>query len=134
MQQVVDGLEAHQYAELTLEDPPDVEATEGADAVLGTRWSVEVSLQVGVLRRVQERRSPAPGPLAEGFDSSGVVLSDPVLDGFERTPQRVGDVAGGSSLLGEDDGLGATPGSLLGQGLGEFLELFSGMVVGNEHG
>ena len=65
---------------------------------------------------------------------AAVVLGDPVLDRPERAAQGLGDVGGGPPLLGEDDGLDSLPDPLLGDGLGQDLELFQGMMVGDEHG
>ena len=87
LEQVVNRLEAHQHAEFAFEDLPDIGAAQGADAILGTRRGIQASLQVGVSRRVQERRSSATGSVVEGFDPTGVVLGDPVLDGLEGTPK-----------------------------------------------
>ncbi len=38
-----------------------------------------------------------------------------------------------AEALGEDDGLDASPESLLGNGQDEIVELFQGMVIGDEH-
>src|SRR5262249_22694926 len=133
MEQVVGGLEAHQHAEFALEDSLDVSASEGADAVLGTRRFAQASLQAGVVRRIEQGWAPAPRPLVNGFDPTDVVASDPLLAGLERAAQSIGDVLSGSSLLGQDDGLGAAPDPLLGEGSGELLEFFQALVVGDEH-
>ena len=61
MEQVVDGLEAHQHAELLLEDPADVGAPEGADAVLGPGRGVEPLLEPGVLLRGQRAAAVRAG-------------------------------------------------------------------------
>jgi hypothetical protein len=87
MEQVVDGLEAHQDAEFRLEDPWDIEPPRRADAVLGPRRGVEALSQAGVLLRGQPQRASAARSLVEGLDASLVVLGDPVLDGPERTAQ-----------------------------------------------
>jgi len=133
MEQVVDGLEAHHHAEFALENPPDVAAPEGADTVLRARRGVQALLHAGVVHRVQQRRPPAAGSVMKRLDPPDVVLGDPVLDGFEGAPQGVGDVLGGPPLLGEEDGLSAAPDALLGEGTRQFLELFRGMVLGDEH-
>jgi len=133
MEQVVDRLEAHPGVEFLLEDPSDVEPPEGADAVLGTGRGVQASLQLGVLPRVQSERAAAARSLVEGLDAAAIVLGDPILDGLERASEGVGDVLCGPTLLGEEDGLGAAPESLLRDRLDEVVELFRGMVIGDEH-
>lgn len=90
-------------------------------------------LQARILGRIEQRRSSATGSIVERVDPSSVVLGDPVLDGLERTARCVGDVLGGSTLLGEHDSLGSAPDPLLVEGAGEFLELFHRMVIGDEH-
>jgi hypothetical protein len=40
----------------------------------------------------------------------------------------------GPPLFGEEDGLESLPGPLLGDGVGQDLELLLGMMVGDEHG
>ena len=72
--------------------------------------------------------------LVEGLDPAAIVLSDPILDGLERASEGVGDVLCGPTLLGEEDGLGAAPESLLRDRLDEGVELSRGMVIVDEHG
>jgi len=127
-------LEAHQDAEFQLQDPSDITAPERADSVFGPRWCVQALLEPGILPGVQPWRSPAAWPFVECLEAPAVVLSDPVLDGAERTAQGRSDVLGGAAPLGEDDGLDASPESLLGYGLGRVSELFRGVMVGDEQG
>ncbi len=134
MEQVIDRLEAHLDAEFLLEDPLDVESPQGANIVLGTGQLVQALLQPGVLLRVQPWRTPATRSLVEGLDPPAIVLGDPILDGLERASQGLGDVLCGPSLFGQDDGLDAAPESLLGNRLDDVVELFCGMVIGDEHG
>jgi hypothetical protein len=72
--------------------------------------------------------------LTEGLDAAAVVLGDPVLDGAERASQALGDMGGGPSLLGEQDGLDPPPGAFLGDDIGQGLELVQAVMVGDEHG
>jgi hypothetical protein len=69
----------------------------------------------------------------ERGDVPSVVLGDPVLDGTEGAAQRLSDVLGGAALLGQDEGLDASPESFLGDGWSEVLELLQGVIVGDEH-
>ena len=134
MEQVVDGLAAHQHPELAFEDPADIGGPEGTDAVLGPGRGVEPLPEPGVVLRVQGARPSGPGLLAERLDAAAVVLGDPVLDRAERASQALGDVRCGPSLLGEDDGLDSLPGAFLGDGIGQDLELGQAVMVGDEHG
>jgi hypothetical protein len=134
MEQVVDGLAAHRDPELALEDPADVGGPEGADAVLGPGRGFDPLLEPGVVLRGQGAWPPGSGLLAERLEAAAVVLGDPILDGAERAAQGEGDPGGGPSLLGEDDGLDSLPGSLLGDGVGQDLELGQAVMIGDEHG
>ena len=61
MEQVVDGLAAHQHAELLLQDPADVGAPEGTDAVLGRGRGVEPLPEPGIVLRGQARAAVRAG-------------------------------------------------------------------------
>ena len=51
------------------------------------------------------------------------------IHGPERAAQAPGDVLSGASLLGEEDGLEASPDRLLRDGLSQILELLQAMVA-----
>jgi hypothetical protein len=111
----------------------DVAAPKGADTIVGTRRGVQALLQPGILLGIKPWRTSPARSLVESLDPPAIVLGDPVLDGLEGASQGVGDILGGPSLFGEDDGLDASPESLLGNGLDEIMELFQCMVIGDEH-
>jgi len=134
MEQVVDGLAAHQDPELAFEDPADIGGPEGTDAVLGPGRGVESLLEPGVVLRGQGAWPSRSGLLAERLDAAPVILGDPVLDGAERASRAPGDVRCGPSPLGEDDGPDPLPGAFPGDGLGRDLELGQGVMIGDEHG
>jgi hypothetical protein len=134
MEQVVDGLRAHQDPELAFEDPANVGGAEGTDAVLGRRRGVEPLPETGVVLRVQGAWPSGPGAFAKGLDAAAVVLGDPVLDRAERGSQALGDLRGGPPLLGEDDGLDSLPRAFLGDSIAQDLELGQGVMFGDEHG
>ena len=96
-------------------------------------FAAEVGVQAGVLLRIPSGRTSAPGSLVQRGDVPSVVRGDPILDGAEGAAQRLSDVLCGASLLGQDEGLDASPESFLGDGLGEVLELLQGVMVGDEH-
>jgi len=133
MEQVVDGLTAHQDPELALEDPADVGGAEGTDPVLGRRRGVEPPPETGVVLRVQGAWSSGPGAFAKGLDAAAVVLGDPVLDRAGRASEALGDMRCGPTLLGEDDGLDSLPGAFLGDSIGQDLELGQAVMFGDEH-
>jgi hypothetical protein len=134
VEQVVDGLTAHQHPELALEDSADIGGPEGTDAVLGPWRGVEPLFEPGVVLRRQGAWPSGPGVLAERLDAAAVVLGDPVLDGAERASQALGDMRCSPSLLGKDDGLDSLPGAFLRDGIGQNLELSQAMMFGDEHG
>jgi hypothetical protein len=129
MEQVVDGLEAQLYAEFLLQDPLHIASPEGADPILGSWRFVEALLEAAGVVRGQSWRASGMRPLLEGRDAAAVVLGDPVLHGPERAAQAPGDVLSGASLLGEEDGLEASPDPLLRDGLSQILELLQAMVA-----
>jgi len=134
LEQIVDPLEAQQDAEFLSKDPSDIEPAEDTDAVLGAGRVSQALLQPGILLGLQPRRPSAAGLLVERLDAPSVVLRDPVLDGAERAAQGRSDILGGAPLFGEGDGLDAAPESFLGDGSGRVVELFQGVMVGDEHG
>ena len=113
MQQVVDGLEAQEHAELPLEDAAEVGAVEGADAVLGRGAGLEPLAEAGQFRPGQAGRATGVGPLAQRLGAAAVVAGDPGLDGADAAAEGRGDPGGGAALGGEDDGLVAEPDPLL---------------------
>jgi hypothetical protein len=134
MQQVVDGLEAHQGAELLLQESSDIEPSECTDAILGAWRVIEPLPEPGVVLRGEPPRSPGPGAVVERLDSPAVVLRHPILDRPEGGAQGLGNKGCRPPLLGEEDGLESLPGPLLGDSVGQDLELLLGMMVGDEHG
>jgi hypothetical protein len=134
MEQVVDGLAAQQDPELAFEDPAEIDAPEGTDAVLGPGRGVEPLPEPRIVLRGQGAWPSGPGLLAERLDAAAVVLGDPVLDRAERAGQALGEVGSGPSLLGEEDGLDSLPGAFLGDGIGQGLELGQTVMFGDEHG
>src|SRR4029077_5198459 len=57
----------------------------------------------------------------------------PGLSGVATATQGLGDGRGGVALLGEDDGLVTEPDPFLGEGFGQSLKFFEGVMVLNKH-
>src|SRR5512135_3423622 len=134
VQQVVNGLEAQEHAELVLEDALEVAAVERTDAVLGLRPRLQPLLEAEPLRPGEARRSSGMGPLGERVRTTLVELGDPGLDGAWATAEGVGDPVGGAALAGENDRLRAEPDAFLGDVFGPALEFVEGQVVVDIHG
>jgi len=134
MQQVVGGLQAHQDAELLLQESSDIEPSECTDAVLGAWRGIEPLSEPGVVLGGEPPRPPGPGAVVERLDAPAVVLRDPILDRPEGGAQGLGDQRCRPPLFSEEDGLESLPDPLLGEGVGQDLELLLRMMVGDEHG
>ena len=92
------------------------------------------SPEAGQLRPGQAWRAAGVGPLAQGLGAAAVVAGDPVLDRAHAAAEGRGDRGGGAALGGEDDGLVADPDPLLGDRLGQALQLLEGEMVVDMHG
>jgi hypothetical protein len=73
------------------------------------------------------------GPLLEGRHAPLVVSGNPGLNGAATASQGLGDRGDGVALLGEDDGLVTKPDLFLGEGFGQSLKFFEGVMVVNKH-
>ena len=133
MQQVIDRLTAQGHAEFLLQDAAQVLAPEGADAVLGLGPGLEALLEPPHIRSRQAGRASGVGPLLEGRNAPLVVAGNPGLNGAATASQGLGDLGGGVALLGEDDGLVTEPDPFLGEGFGQSLKFFEGVMVLNKH-
>ena len=133
MQQVIGRLPAQADAEFLLKDAAQVPAAEGADAILGPGPGLQPRSEPRHILLRQAGRASGVGPLLKGRDAPLVVAGDPGLNGAARTSQGLGDRLGGVALLGQDDGLVPHPEPFLGEGFGQSLEFFEGLMVLNEH-
>jgi hypothetical protein len=99
-QQVVDGLQAAEHAELLLEDAADVPAARRAGAVGGGRAGLEALLLFGGDRALGAAACTAE----QAVGASGVVAGDPGADLAGRQQDPGGDPLRGLPREGQADG------------------------------
>ncbi len=133
MQQVVDGLKAQAHAKLVLQDATEVLAGERRQAVLGSWAGFEPLLEADQFRPLQARGSAGIRRFLQRVGERLIVLLDPDLDRPPAATQHPADVLGAMALGGQDDGLIAPPESLVGDCLGQALQLFGGQSLMDMH-
>ena len=128
VQQVLDGLEAANHAELVLQDSAHVLAAQGADPVGLGRPGAESVLELLLLIVSQGLVAPAPGSVDQGIDPARVVPCDPGAHRPLREQHLLGDVGCGVTEQGQSDGTEAPSDSGAGFGADALGQLVGGVV------
>jgi hypothetical protein len=109
MEQGVHPVEVIELAELLLQDALKIPTAKRAHGIVRMRDAIEPFTHSDAFRNGETAPSALPGSAVESFDARIVVAADPLLYRSPRDVQRVSDLLGRSSLLGEHDGLQANP-------------------------
>jgi hypothetical protein len=104
VQQVVDGLQAAEHAELLPEDAADVLAAQGADAVGRGRAGPEAFLEALLLLGAQRASAAAARAVEQAVGAGGVVAADPRADLAGGEQDLGAALLGGLPQQGQADG------------------------------
>jgi len=134
VEQVVDGLEASQHAELRSQDAADVLAPQGADPVGVGRAGPEAVFEPLLLVGIERSLAAAAVAVGQGVGPAGVVAGQPGADLAVGQQHLCGDGPRSVAKQGQPDGGQAAGDAGAGLGTDEGCQLLSGAVRLDVHG